>query len=142
MGTRTETNLSRASFIVDENSIDRNAGRQIDWTKVGTAYINPTTGKKEVPAGTMMVTDDAVGSDLIWPRANETGSLTAECLLATNAIEEEKEAPLSGYGCIIGGVIYHTLLPDFSHPDFNTWLGELVTTGTGWSWQEYRDDRA
>ena len=141
MATRNTQLVSRPSFIVDENSMDRNAGRLIDWAKVSTMYINPETGRKIVPSGTFMVSDDTPGSDLIWPRRSETGALTAEMLLATDAIEGELDAALSGYGGFIGGVIYHNLLPDFDHADFDTWLAELVATGTGWSWQEYQDDR-
>jgi hypothetical protein len=140
MATRNTQLVSRPSFIVDENSIDRAHGHQIDWTKTGTAFINPITGQKVIPAGTLVVEADD-GSKKVWPRTNETGALTASMILATNAIEGELDAALSGYGFIVGGVIYANLLPDYSHPDFATWWGELVATGTGWSRQAYGDDR-
>lgn len=185
---RTTTNSSTAGFVVDPASIDRNDGRQIDWTLVGeerretpgTAIVSVVVGAAGAAAGavsvpvaaltaaipsgttldfggakfarltaaaaagavaltvaalpTALVSGDtatyagtkgsgnkvlkagtAVGETLsgtgkISPRVATTNPAVG--LLASDAVEGEVSAPRSGYGVVVGGVIYENLLPD------------------------------
>lgn len=211
---RTTTSISRPAFIVDPNSIDRNGGRQIDWTNVaarfyttavvvttsatasqgatavtvtalpgaipsGTTldfggakfarltadaaagatsltvaalptalasgdtatYVGPN-GKRVLPAGT--VVGDTLGSGLISPRVASTN--TAIGILETTAVEGETIAALSGYGVIVGGVVFENLLPDATGGPPATLAGgiktELAAAGTGFSFQSYGDNRS
>jgi len=110
MGRTTYYN-TRAGFIADPHSITRSGGVQIDWANVAAGYVDATSGKKVLKAGT------AVGSLLsgngsVSPRVVTTNPAVG--LLATDAVQDDPAAPLSGYGLIKGGIIYETLLPDAS----------------------------
>jgi hypothetical protein len=108
MATRTTTYPGRAAFIADEGSIDRTNGNQVDWANVGAGYIDATTGKKILKAGTVIGT--LLGAGKISPRVLTTNPATG--ILETDAVEGSKTDSLSGYGVIIGGVIYEAFLPD------------------------------
>jgi hypothetical protein len=98
-------------------------------------------GKRAIKAGTVMA---ELSSGLIVPRANRPGSETAIGLLATEALEDSQAASLSGYGVIIGGVVYENLLPEQSGGSLNaTYKTELQTAGvgTGFAFLTYGDDR-
>lgn len=219
---RTEYQVSRAGFVADVGSIDRNNGRQIDWSQVPATYMNGTehtikvndatvaegdtsftvdalpvdlpkgtmldfgthsvdnvkmlaklsqaaeegdttlnvealghaieddaeatyieggTGDKKIVAGTIMA---ELSSGKLVPRKDRPGAETATCILATDAVENSREDALTGYGCIVGGVIYQNLLPEDGDAFFNTAIGELETAGvgTGWTWETYADTRA
>lgn len=105
----------------------------------GDTATVPGHGAKSIPAGTMMA---ELASGKIIPRANSSPD-TATCLLMATA--SEKDGIGSGnlaYGCIVGGVIYQNLLPDYNHASFVTWRGELddASVGTGWTWETYADN--
>jgi len=214
MGWRQTIYGSMPNFVADPESIDRNTGRQIDWSKVGPAYmagqrytitagataaiaatsitvaalpvalpvgtvldftgagkfatltanaaagataitvealdasvINGNTAvyvvsysqEKVIPAGTVMA---ELASGLIVPRAARPGAETAMGILwstATSALYEPNSDSLSGYGIIIGGVIYENLLPEV----ITAYKTELNTAGvgTGFAWQTYADSR-
>lgn len=104
-------------------------------------YLVSISGAKAIPAGTVMC---ALASKLMIPRAARTGAETAFCLLASNAIEDAPHNALSGFGCILGGVMYENLLPDFSNASWATFKTELQAAGvsTGFSWRTYEDTRA
>lgn len=98
-------------------------------------------GKRAIKAGTVMC---ALSSGKIVPRANRPGSETAIGLLATEALEDSQAASLSGYGVIIGGVVYENLLPEQSGGTISaTYKSELQTAGvgTGFAFLSYGDDR-
>jgi hypothetical protein len=136
---RTTTYVSLPGFIADPVSIDRNGGIVIDWASVSATRDN-SAGNKVIHAGTIM----AEKSSGKWiPRADVSGAEVSGGILETTAVENETDAALSGYGCIIGGAIYKTLLPETAETDFLTWLGELNDTGvgTGFAWLTYADNR-
>jgi hypothetical protein len=132
---------SRPGFIVDHSSINRNSGRQIDWTAVNASFVDPATGKKKLPAGT------AVGEVTAGGKVAERVVTTRPAigLLASDAIEDDRSAALSGYGVIIGGVVYENLLPDATGgppPVLAAAIKtELNASGTGFVFEMYGDDR-
>jgi hypothetical protein len=122
--------IGQPDFVADWNSMDRNTGRQIDWSLV-TLLV---AGKKTVKSGTVMV---ATASGKIVPRANRAGAETAIGLLFGTATEGQPSHSLSGYGVIIGGVIYENLLPEgVPAAAVKT---ELDGAGTKFAWQVYAD---
>lgn len=203
----TKTYTTAPAFVADWQSIDRNTGRQIDWSLVPDSYRAGTTytitaaanaaaeaesltvdalpvalpvgtvlrfgegkyarltapaaagattlaveklatalaeddeatytvsqsGSKVIPAGTVM---SQLSSGKLVPRAARPGSEAAIGLLISTATENSKNDSLSGYGVVVGGVIYENLLPE-TITDYKT---ELGTNGSGWVWQTYGDN--
>lgn len=141
MGTRTTTRVGRPGFVVDGPSLELNSGRQIDWANVAAGFIDAATGKKVLPAGTVI--GELLGAGKISPRVLTTNPATG--LLATTAIEGDRSAALSGYGVIVGGVIYEALLPDSSGSPKVLAAAiktELGTAGCTFKWELYTDNRA
>lgn len=114
----------------------------------GDSAIYPGSGKKFIPAGKAMV---ELTSGKIVPRSDRPGSETCRGFLETNAIQDEVSAALTGYGMIIGGVIYENLLPDATAgattgtlPD--AYKTELVNAtnprSTGFAFEQYQDNRS
>jgi len=103
-------------------------------------YLVSQSGAKSIAAGTIMA---ALSSGLCVPRA-ASGADTAVCLLASNAVEGQPYNGLSGWGNLLGGVVYNNLLPDFGHASLATWKGELQTAGvgTGFAYRTYADNRS
>lgn len=141
MGTRTTTRIGRPGFVADPDSIELSSGRQIDWANVGAGYIDAATGKKVLPGGTVI--GELLGNGKISPRVVTTNP--ASGLLATTAIEGDRSAALSGYGVMVGGVIYEALLPDSSGSPkvlaaaIKTELGASACT---FKFERYEDNRA
>lgn len=96
-------------FVVDEGSIIRSNGKQIDWANVNVSYED-ANGVKRIPAGTVM--GELLGSGKISPRVVTTNPAT--CILLTDANEESDTDSLTGYGIARGGSFYEALLPDAS----------------------------
>lgn len=212
MGWKSTIFGSMPNFVADPESIDRNTGRQIDWSKVPESYKSGTrytitapsgaaggatsitvtatlvalptgtvldwTGageittlsaaaavgatslsvvaldaaiesgdtatvlvsysqEKVIPAGTVMC---ELSTGYVVPRADRPGSEAAIGLLmstATEAAFTPNSDSLSGYGIIVGGVIYETLLPE----TITSYKTELETNGTSWVWATYSDSR-
>lgn len=138
---RTTTYNSRAHFVADPQSIVRsNGGRQIDWANVAAGYVDATTGKKVLPAGT--VVGDLLGSGKVSPRVVTTNP--AMGILETSATEGEPHAALSGYGVIIGGHLLANLLPDATGTPAvlaAAVVTELNAAGTGFAFSQYNDAR-
>lgn len=114
----------------------------------GDGALYPGTGKKLIPAGKAVA---ELSSGKIIPRADITGSEKCTGFLETNAIEDEISAAKSGYGVIIGGVLYENLLPDATAgattgtlPD--AYKTELVNAtnprSTGFAFEQYSDNRS
>lgn len=134
---RVTTVVSQVGFVADQHSMMRNDGRQIDFATVDDAYIVAATGKKRLPAGTVMyeitpggkiAEADALGA----PPAAEA----IVGILVTDAVEGDRSAALSGYGVYVGGVIYGDLLPIPGQ------AAGLAGVGTGFHIIPYTDDRA
>lgn len=196
-------------FVADWNSIDRNTGRQVDWSEVPDSYragVSYTITATEpaiatattitvaalpvaLPVGTLLnflgagevaelsapaalgattltvlALDAAIEDNdtatyvvsqsgdkvlkagiavsqltngKIVPRAVSTGAgaIGAIGLMLTPAIENSKGDSLSGYGIVVGGVIYENLLPEV----ITSYKTELETNGMSWVWATYAD---
>lgn len=137
---RTTIVSTRISFIVDERSVMRDGGHQIDWANVADTYKN-ADGKKEILAGTVMGT--LLGSGKMSPRVATTNPAVG--VLATTAVEGSPNMPKSGYGLIIGAAVYENLLPDASGSPAvlaTAVKNELKANGYAWSFHSYADSRA
>lgn len=141
MSTRTTTRVGRPGFAVDHQSMELNSGRQIDWANVAAGYIDAATGKKVLPAGT--VVGSLLGNGKISPRVVTTNP--AMGILATTAIEGDRSAALGGYGVYVGGVVYEALLPDSSGSPKVLAAAiktEFGTAGCTFKFELYTDNRA
>lgn len=137
---RTTTTVSRPSFVVDERSMEVTDGRQIDWANVGAGYINATTGKKRLPAGT--VVGSLLGNGLVSPRVLTTNPATG--ILVSDADEGDLSAAASGYGIYRGGVVYEALLPDAAGAPrvlAAALKTELAAAGCTFKFETYADSR-
>jgi hypothetical protein len=136
----TTTKLTQAGFVADHTSVERSTGRQIDWANVSASYIDATSGKKVIPAGTRM--GELLGSGKISPRVVTTNPAVG--ILETNAIEGDRAAALTGYGMMIGGVLYEGLLPGATGSPRripSAERTELDTAGCTFKWETYEDNR-
>jgi len=133
--------ISRPGFVLDQNSMERIDGRQIDWANVSNTYKDATTGKKVLPAGTVI--GDLLGAGKVSPRVVTTNPATG--ILVSTATEGDPSMPLSGVGIYKGGVVYETLLPDSTGSPktlpaaFKT---ELAAAGCTFKYEAYSDNRA
>lgn len=112
------------------------------------AAIVAGTGPKFLPAGTvvgMKKSRDATPSlEQISPRV--VTSNPAEGILASDAVENDQSAALTGYGVIRGGSIYENLLPEATGTPkvlASAVKNELQTAGvgTGFMFLQYSDSR-
>lgn len=141
MASRTTTRVGRPGFAADPDSIELNSGRQIDWANVAAGYIDAATGKKVLPAGTVI--GELLGNGKISPRVVTTNPATG--ILATTAIEGDRSAALSGYGVMVGGVIYEALLPDSAGSPkvlAAALKTEMAAAGCTFKFERYEDNRA
>lgn len=97
-------------------------------------YLTSASGSKVIKAGTVMC---QLSSGKYVPRADRPGSEEAVGLLISAATENSTTDALTGYGLIVGGVIYETLLPE----TITSYKTELDTNGLGWVWLTYADGR-
>lgn len=93
------------------------------------------TGGKILKAGTVVAEDGTTKK--IFPRS---ATAAAKGILRTDAIEGDLSAAVTGYGVIIGGVIYENLLPVTPDSTTKTELN-AVNVGTGFVWETYSDNR-
>jgi hypothetical protein len=136
---RTEFNLSTPGFVCDNNSMRKNSGRQIDWDNVAAGYVDADSGKKVIPAGTVMSASDA-GDGSILPDANGSHvSGNPIGLLVSTAIEDDESAALSGYGVYVGGVVYRDLLPETVGGTLSA-ESDLQSNGLTFQFETYADD--
>lgn len=137
---RTTYVVSRADFVADPQSMERSIGYQIDWTNVAAGYIDAATGKKVLPAGT--VVGSLLGAGKISPRVVTTNPAIG--ILATTAIESDKGAGYTGYGVFVGGVVYEALLPDATGSPKTlpaAYKTELSSAGCTFKFHNYADNR-
>lgn len=138
--SRTTHNVGKPGFILGSN-YDTNDGRQIDWDNVSDVDAD---GNKVVKAGTIMA---ELGTGLLAPRKEGVQDATPEdypatCLLLTTITEGDNVDAISGYGVVLGGVVFSNLLPDNGAADFDAWLTELKENGTGFVFETYSDSRS
>ena len=123
-------------FVVDPHSLNRLGGRQVNWSQwTDPKYLN-SEGKVVIPAGSLCY-DAADG--LIPADELKTHPMV---MLATGATQDSESDAISGYGVLVGGVVYKNLLPDKDHAEFDTMLANLHADGTGWRFVDYEDTRA
>jgi hypothetical protein len=99
------------------------------------------SGSKYLPAGKCMA-GDATGDGPLTPSVTSS----ATCLLATDAWEDSRDAAISGYGIIVGGVIYENMLPDATGtpkrlPAAARTALQTAGIGSGFVWRQYSDSR-
>jgi hypothetical protein len=133
MATRTTYVVATPGFIVDHSSITRNDGRVVDWPTVAAGFVDPNTGKKRIPAGTLM--GEVTPGGMVVP--NTAAPIG---LLASDAVEGDRSAALSGYGIIKGGVIFQNLLPGGVPSGASKTA--LDAAGTKFAWETYADNTA
>lgn len=109
----------------------------------GDSFTVSGSGLKTIVAGTVMGVVSA-GSPVVskmYPRV--VTSNPADGLLATTAVEGNKVAAYSGYGLIVGGVVYESLLPDAVGGILPSAMKtELAANTKGFLFRAYADSRA
>lgn len=136
------TNISRASFISDPESVSLlGGGRQINWDNVSTTNAD---GKKHLPAGTVIGTALNTGANAgkVSPRVVTTNPAIG--ILLTSATQGNPAEALTGYGILVGGVLYENLLPDASGSPATLATAiktELNNAGVGFMFEQYGDSR-
>ncbi len=104
MPIRQTVRFGLPGWVADPNSVDRHgAGSQINWAAFTNARYG-TAGRRKIPSGEP-VSWDANGLLIPSDGTGKTG------LLTTDANEDSLNAALTGYGVIVGGVIYAAALP-------------------------------
>jgi hypothetical protein len=136
---REEFTVSDPGFVADPGSIALSTGRQVAWDEVPADYED-SNGEKFLPAGTIV---SELPDGKVVPRKDGVEYAgDAVGLLRTSAHEGSRVAALSGYGVVVGGVVFENLLPDHGQGAFDTWKGELHSAGPGFRFETYEDSRA
>lgn len=95
------------------------------------------SGSKIVKAGKVVA---ALSSGKVIPRDQVTASETSLGILVDTASDGSPIDAATGYGLIIGGIVYEELLPDYSHASWSTWKSELEALG--FKFRKFYDSRA
>jgi hypothetical protein len=96
MPARTSSNKSRMNFVVDQNQMARNAGRQVDWSRVAVAVaFTDAAGKKFVPAGTVL-SETGKGKAVPFKLVTLTSVVVASNVAT---------ATLTAHGFVVGDVV-------------------------------------
>lgn len=134
MSPRTEySGFSRPDFLADRSSAERTSGRQIDWENVAASFEGDD-GYKAIPSGHPMA--PAGDGRRIVPATNAAGNeANAQGLLEGPAHELEEAAPSTGFGMIVGGVVYEQLVPGVT-------AAIKTALGTRFFWETYEDTRS
>jgi hypothetical protein len=120
-------------------------GDKLTIAGANLAYANGTIVVVSVPTANTF-TYAAVGSD-----ATATGTITAaytaQCILETDAVEDQASDSKSGYGCLVGGMLYENRLADATGTPKvlpSAYKSELQTAGvgTGFGFEQFSDSRA
>lgn len=120
---------SQPEWIVDDSSIDRLHGVQIDWDWIKandpTNAFKDANGDYYVPSGTIMsyfggyngqasnVSRKVIPLYLVDPTFSISHSAKFAGLLLGIARENTKTDASTGHGLAVGGVVYANRLPDF-----------------------------
>lgn len=139
---RATYQVSRPGFVADPNSVVQDVGRQIDWDNVDAAYADAVTGKKVLPAGTV-VGELLSGDGKVSPRVVTTNPAIG--ILITDAIQDDPSAAKTGYGVYRGGHFWENLLPDAAGGPPAVLAAaiktELAANGAYWLFTSYSDNR-
>lgn len=127
------SNITAQPFIADAKSIDRLNGASIKWSVVTEVDDN---GNKFIPAGSIMSRETGGFAPAKVATAEVCGIIETDAYADPNSNDA-----LSGYGIIVGGVVYDNLLSDSAHANFGTWKTSLEAYGNGFTWLTYGDSR-
>lgn len=140
----TSARVTRQPFVADRDSLDHDTGHTIDWANVAAGATYGVAGKRIIKAGTVMG-ELLSGNGSLSPRVVTTNPAVG--ILATDAYEDSESDAVSGYGLIIGGVLYENLLPEATGTP--RVLAAAVKTelqtagvGTGFAFKQYVDSSA
>jgi hypothetical protein len=202
----TSYSLSRVRAVVDESSLERVMGAQIDWAsitadadgakrvKAGTVVSRKADGKVQPRSFTLTLTSVVVASNVATATkvahgysvgeqiyisganlayvnglktiasvptadtftftatgadATATGTIVASRvateILETDATDLNTAEAYTGYGSLVGGVLYENLLPDASGTPKvlpSQYKTELVNAGCTFKFRQFADTRA
>jgi len=116
MPVRTQhTGLSHPGFVADQGSqLRSNGGRQVAWDLVPDGTYGVGGGRKRIPAGTIMT--EIVGGDdegkVVPTAAGAAGATGQQFVAETDMDSHNLNHAISGYGMLVGGVLYENLLPE------------------------------
>lgn len=121
-----------AALVVDE--------LQFALADDATASL-PGTGGKRIKASTAVC---ELSGGKVCPRLNRPGSETTIGFLETDADELDKSAALTGYGVIVGGVLYENLMQEAAGTPAvipTAYKTEVQTAGvgTGFAFRQYQN---
>ena len=128
---RRNYQVSTPGFVADHASVSKSTGRQFDW-----AEDADLDGVNRIREGTI-VGERANG--YIVPLIGATGEPAPFGILISSAHRESRSDAKTGYGVIVGGVIYENLLAEYGEVGFEAARDALV--GTGFVFETYEDDR-
>ena len=99
-------------FVVDRTSLIYTTGIKIDWANVPADFVDTETGKKVIPAGTIV---KKIGPHAFVPfDADAPLDDTIDAyVLISDAYEDDKRDLHGNYGAIVGGYLYANLLHDY-----------------------------
>jgi len=112
-------NILAFPFVVDNHSLIRTTGANIEWTTMqGDAkfdeYRDDETGLMVIPAGTLMTL--IPGETQMWtPIAEDIDVSTLDDwgMIESDAYERDMNSAADNYGILKGAFVYKNLLPDW-----------------------------
>ncbi|MDZ7658073.1 hypothetical protein [Fodinibius sp.] len=116
-------------------------GDEIKITGAGVDAYNGTWTIATVPDADTFTFDGVSGSPAD-DGSGATAVIVAMGILLATALQGDTQDAISGYGLVIGGVVFKNLLEEDGNSDFDTWLSELKENGTGFVFESYSDDRS
>lgn len=136
------TNLTETgeTATATEAGHGREVGDEITIEGAGEAGYNGTWTIASVVDADNYTFD--VGATVVDDSTGATVYTKASGILLATALEGDDIDAISGYGLVIGGVVFKNLLEEDGNGDFDTWLSELKEAGTGFAFETYSDDRS
>lgn len=138
-GTISNLDETGETATATENGHDREVGDEVTIEGANTDAYNGTWTITSVSENSW---DFEIGETVAEDTDGGTVYMKASAILLATALEGDNIAAKSGYGVVLGGVVFKNLLAQSDHSDFDTWLSELKEAGTGFVFEEYSDDRS
>lgn len=117
------------------------AGDEVKITGADVDAYNGTWTIASVPDADTFTFDGVEGGPAD-DGSGATAVIESSGILLATALEGDTEDAISGYGLVIGGVVFKNMLEESDNSDFDTWLSELKEAGTGFAFETYSDDRS
>lgn len=135
------TNLTETGETATATEADhgREVGDEITITGSAEAGYNGTWTIASVPDADSYTFD--VGATVADDGGGATVVTAAVGILEATALENSKNAALSGQSMLIEGAVYTELLEDSGDADFETYKTELKAAGSWW-FEKYSDSRS